>query len=255
MKNLILLIAFAFFASSISAQTTSDTTVWGDIDHNYSGGQQAYRKYVSQNVRYPAVAWENNIQGCVYLKLTINPDSTIGNVKIYAGIGSGADEESTRVIKIGQKWIPSRVNDIPVKTWCLVPVQFRLVPSDHSARGLAGQVLGAPWDSVKFAAHLAFESSGISLGEAKGYMYRHISFVGKVYGVKKLSDTLLVLTCGGLYATDYVNIALMGPAVQPKSLKSLPGYFISGHGTVTKSGGTPVIIITEPKDYALKEHL
>ncbi len=255
MKNLILLIALAFYTTSISAQIVSDTTVWGDIGHNYSGGQQAYKKYISQNVHYPAVAWENNIQGCVYLKLTINPDSTVGNVKIYAGIGSGADEECMRVFKAGQKWIPNQINGVRVKTWCLVPIKFQLVPSDQSARGLAGMVLGVPGDSVKFASVLAFESSGISLGEAKSYIYRHINFVGKVYGVKKLSDTLSVLTCGGLYASDYVNIALMGLSVQSKNLKSLPGYFISGHGTVTKSGGIPIIIITDNKDYALKENL
>src|SRR5579872_810247 len=197
MKNLVLFIAFAFYTSGISAQTVPDTTVWGNIDHNYSGGQQAYKKYISQNVHYPAVAWENNIQGNVYLKLTINPDSTLENVKIYAGIGSGADEECMRVFKAGQKWIPNQINGVPVKTWCLVPIKFQLVPDDHSARGWAGMVLGAPGDSAKFASLLAFESSGVSLGEAKSYIYRHINFVGKVYGVKKLSDTLSVLTCGG----------------------------------------------------------
>lgn len=59
-----------------------------------------FYKFIEKNLRYPKQAIENKIEGRVYVKFTIYPDDSIGNIKVLKGLGYGCDEEALRVLNL-----------------------------------------------------------------------------------------------------------------------------------------------------------
>ena len=68
----------------------------------YPGGRDAYRKFVSENLIYPAQAMENGIQGTVYLSYVVNDHGDVIEAKVLKSIGYGCDEEALRIIRLLQ---------------------------------------------------------------------------------------------------------------------------------------------------------
>jgi hypothetical protein len=130
MKYLILipcvLLMFSFESSLPTTVIGNDKTAYGNVQDNYPGGQDAYDKYIRENVHYPEVALANNIQGCSYVQFVIEIDGSLSNVETCRGIGSGMDEETVRLVKRSGKWIPNMVNGNYVKTKCRAAVHFIL---------------------------------------------------------------------------------------------------------------------------------
>ena len=46
----------------------------------FPGGELALRKYIAENVRYPEMAKENDIQGTVYVRFVVDTDGSVKNV-------------------------------------------------------------------------------------------------------------------------------------------------------------------------------
>lgn len=92
----------------------------------FPGGLEAFGKYLSKNIRYPAVARENNTQGRVIVSFVCERDGSLTDVKVARGIGDGCDEEAVRVIKASPKWKPGIQNGRPVRVAYSVPIAFTL---------------------------------------------------------------------------------------------------------------------------------
>ncbi len=92
----------------------------------YPGGEQALHAYLAQNIRYPARAIKDNIQGVVALTFIIEKDGMINQVAIVKDIGGGCGEEAARVVSVMPNWRPGTVDGNPVKVRFTLPVRFRL---------------------------------------------------------------------------------------------------------------------------------
>ncbi len=92
----------------------------------FRGGDAAYKKYLAQNVKYPAEAMKKKIQGSVRIGFTVNPDGSIVNAKVERKVNPLLDNEALRVVKSMPKWIPGKLNGEPVPVKMYVPVNFRL---------------------------------------------------------------------------------------------------------------------------------
>ncbi len=94
----------------------------------FPGGLAAFGKYLEKNLRYPAVAKENNIQGRVSVNFVVEKDGSLTDVKVVRGIGGGCDEEAVRVLtsKNAPKWKPGNQNGRPVRVSYTIPISFRL---------------------------------------------------------------------------------------------------------------------------------
>lgn len=66
----------------------------------YPGGKTAFKKFISENMRYPAEAVKNNIEGDVFVKFVINDNGSVQDASVLKGIGYGCDEEALRLIKL-----------------------------------------------------------------------------------------------------------------------------------------------------------
>jgi len=92
----------------------------------YKGGMAKFYKYLGQNIHYPRVAKENNVQGKVFLTFFIEKDGRLTDINILRGIGSGCDEEALRVLKESPNWLPGYEYGMPVRVKYNVPISFSL---------------------------------------------------------------------------------------------------------------------------------
>ena len=110
--------------------TTNDNTIKNidsvDEKPSFPGGESAMKSYLNSNVKYPAAAQENGIQGRVIVQFIIEKDGSISDVKISRSVDPSLDREALRVVKAMPKWNPGKVNGIPVRVKNEVPVVFGL---------------------------------------------------------------------------------------------------------------------------------
>ncbi len=92
----------------------------------FPGGQAALMKWLSQNIRYPEAAQQNDIQGRVTVKFVVEKDGSIGQVTIAKGVDKDLDREALRVVKKMPKWQPGKNNGVAVRSYFNLPVTFKL---------------------------------------------------------------------------------------------------------------------------------
>ncbi|WP_227607513.1 energy transducer TonB [Hymenobacter translucens] len=90
------------------------------------GGMDALLQYISKNIKYPAMALRNQVEGKVFVAFVVGPDGAVSDVKVQKGIGGGCDEEAVRVIKGLPRWAPGKQNGRPVSVSFTVPVTFAI---------------------------------------------------------------------------------------------------------------------------------
>jgi periplasmic protein TonB len=96
-----------------------------EIMPEFPGGEHALAKYLGNNIRYPHVAQENEIQGTVFIQFVVNRDGTISQVKtVGAAKGGGLEEEAIRVVSKMPKWKPGKQNGQYVAVYFNLPVRF-----------------------------------------------------------------------------------------------------------------------------------
>jgi periplasmic protein TonB len=91
-----------------------------------NGGYEAFYKYVSKNMKYPAQARRMGVEGKVYVQFVVDKDGSITEVQAVKGIGAGCDEEAVRVLQEAPKWKPGKQRGRAVKVRMVLPIQFKL---------------------------------------------------------------------------------------------------------------------------------
>ena len=92
----------------------------------FPGGQAALLKWISDNIKYPAIAEENGIQGRVVCTFVVERDGSVTDVQVARSIDPSLDKEAVRVLKKMPKWIPGKQNGSAVRVKYTVPVTFKL---------------------------------------------------------------------------------------------------------------------------------
>ena len=96
----------------------------------FPGGEAGFNKYLSKNLRYPAIARENNVQGRVVLTFVVERDGSLTDIKVLRPLGSGTDEEAIRALKSSPKWSPGIQNGRPVRVQYSIPINFALASEE-----------------------------------------------------------------------------------------------------------------------------
>ena len=94
----------------------------------FPGGEEAFFKYLSKNINYPALEKENSITGTVYVYYVISKEGKPEDVKVVRGVkgGAGLDKEAIRVISSMPAWSVGKQNGRPAKVAFTIPVKFVL---------------------------------------------------------------------------------------------------------------------------------
>jgi TonB family protein len=92
----------------------------------YKGGMKALYRYLSNHIRYPDHARDNNIQGVVMLGFVVKKDGTLKDLKVLKAVDEELEREALRVISNSPVWQPASYFGIPVNIYYSIPVNFAL---------------------------------------------------------------------------------------------------------------------------------
>ncbi|MFN0032970.1 MAG: TonB family protein [Flavobacteriales bacterium] len=95
----------------------------------YPGGDVALIADIANQIVYPQMEKENEIEGTVYVEFVVEKDGSISNIKAIREVkgGPGLTKEALRAMKsLPKKFTPAKQNGIPVRLRMTWPVKFRL---------------------------------------------------------------------------------------------------------------------------------
>lgn len=114
----------------------------------FPGGLEAFGKFLGHNIKYPATAREQKIQGRVIITFIVEKNGALSNEKIVRGITDDLNNEALRVIALSPKWKPGIQNGRPVRVQYSVPINFSLAPDDmprvDTVSEIKGKIISEP---------------------------------------------------------------------------------------------------------------
>lgn len=92
----------------------------------FPGGWSAFMTWLTKNLKYPAAAQQQKIQGTVVVSFIVNKDGSVANVKVSTSVDPLLDNEALRVMKMMPKWKPGVDHNKVCRTMIAVPVVFQI---------------------------------------------------------------------------------------------------------------------------------
>ncbi|MDI6047211.1 M56 family metallopeptidase [Flavobacterium yafengii] len=89
---------------------------------DFPGGIMEFYKFVGNNFKTPE---QPNLKGKVYITFIIEKDGSLSDIKNIRDIGFETGEEAIRVLKICPKWIPGKMNGVPVRVMYSLPITIQ----------------------------------------------------------------------------------------------------------------------------------
>lgn len=124
------------FSLQYPRDTTKEITVFENEDTVkkkidqfpvYIGGEFSMMEWIAQELEYPAMARENNIQGRVVISFEIDENGKTSNYKIESGIGYGCDEAALKVVQsLPNGWTSASDKGENVRVKMIIPIRFVL---------------------------------------------------------------------------------------------------------------------------------
>lgn len=134
--GIISILFFSTFSNAQKAEVITDPTVQAvdtgqaftvvEVAPEFPGGTNALMKFLSANIKYPAISAEQGIQGSVYVSFIVERDGSISDVKNVRGVSTELDQEAIRVVKTMPAWTPGKQNGKSVRVKFILPIRFRL---------------------------------------------------------------------------------------------------------------------------------
>jgi protein TonB len=90
------------------------------------GGDAAWTKFLTKNLRYPDQAIDAEKSGKVWISFIIEKDGSLTDIKVIRGPGYGMDAEALRVLKKAPAWTPGIQRGKPVRVAYTLPINFSL---------------------------------------------------------------------------------------------------------------------------------
>ena len=110
------------------SQTKPVESSAADVLPEYPGGFDAQMMFLIKNIKYPAEAIKDGIEGKVVVRFTVKSDGSISDVSVDKPINKALDDEAIRVVKSMPKWTPGRKDGRAVDVSMALPITFKLPP-------------------------------------------------------------------------------------------------------------------------------
>jgi len=92
----------------------------------FPGGEDAFKKYITDHIKYPEVAKEKGIQGKVFISFIVTKDGSVQDAKVIRGVDPSLDKEALRVVKGLPNFKPGKQRGQAVNVKYTIPVNFEL---------------------------------------------------------------------------------------------------------------------------------
>ena len=108
--------------------SAQDTKVYETVEQlpEFPGGMEAMIKFLSENIKYPAQAVKDKIEGRVLVQFVVEKTGQIGEVKVARSVSEELDAEAVRVVKSMPNFTPGRQDGKAVAVWYTLPIMFKL---------------------------------------------------------------------------------------------------------------------------------
>lgn len=129
MKTFLILLFSLFTFQLIDAQeqtSQAQDTIYDlkvvDIKPEYPDGVEAFYQFIAKNFKTPE---EEGLNGKILTTFVIEIDGSISDVKVLQDIGYGSGAEVIKVLSMSKKWIPAKLNGIPVRVLYQFPITIQ----------------------------------------------------------------------------------------------------------------------------------
>jgi protein TonB len=92
----------------------------------FPGGEGELQAFVAKNMKYPAIALENRIQGKVIIQFVVGKTGKVSRVKVVRSLDPACDREAVRVAELIPDFIPGKQNGQNVAVTYTLPVSFKM---------------------------------------------------------------------------------------------------------------------------------
>ena len=95
---------------------------------SFRGGDEGLQRFIAENITYPPMALENDMQGTVNVMFVVDKNGKVKDVAIPGSTkGFGLEKEAIRVIKLTSgQWSPAKQRDKAVNMRFRIPVKFQI---------------------------------------------------------------------------------------------------------------------------------
>ena len=106
--------------------TPDDTYITVEQMPEFPGGGSSLLDYIQKNLKYPAAAIADKIEGRVIVRFVVTAKGKVEDATVLKGLNPLLDAEALRVINSLSGWLPGAQGGKPVNVWYMVPVNFSL---------------------------------------------------------------------------------------------------------------------------------
>ncbi len=96
------------------------------VNPQFPGGEEAMQLFLKNNIKYPQMAIDYNLEGTIYVQFTIGANGKIREVKVLRHVDPLLEEEAIRVVKSMPPWKPAKQGILSVATYMRIPIKFKL---------------------------------------------------------------------------------------------------------------------------------
>ena len=118
------------YVIDIDKQEKEEKDVYKECDKSpvFKDGEMAgLMKFINKNLTYPAYEKEADISGKVLIQFIVEKDGSITNSEILKKVSPGIDKEAKRLVSLTSgMWIAGKINNKPVRSYFIIPVNFSL---------------------------------------------------------------------------------------------------------------------------------
>ena len=97
-----------------------------EVFATYPGGEDAWKKYLKKNLKYPKKAWWDEMEADVVVKIIFDKEGNIKETVHLTNTGFGFEEEAVRLVKKSGKWNHAIHKGKPVACAGSLKIEFRL---------------------------------------------------------------------------------------------------------------------------------
>ncbi len=110
-------------ACAVPADVSAQNVV---TEPEFPGGTTGLITYLSQQIKYPASAYQDKVEGLSVISFVIEKNGKVSNATVKKGFHKDCDAEALRVVRSMPDWTPGKKGGKNVRTEYTLPVQFKL---------------------------------------------------------------------------------------------------------------------------------
>lgn len=124
----VMVIAFSSNVNAQNKKTENSDAVYTvvETEAEFPGGLEAMNRFLAENIKYPTLAKQKNIEGKVIISFIVEKNGTLTDIRTIKDIGEGCGDEGIRIVKLMPKWKPAKQKGQPVRQQFLLPISFVL---------------------------------------------------------------------------------------------------------------------------------